>query len=454
MKYTFFRVACLCIFLLAFTGCTGGQTGPAPVENDISTDTGPVLLADSRAGLDALTGYHANVVNAFSGKQDGKEQSSRLEMVADMDRASDSLFVEQKQTGAGGQIRTLVRGKAGLAAYSRIGDETARCHVVWSEESQPPSVLPADVVPEVVSAEKAGEETVNGVSVLRYTLNTNSLGTDVETLQGSLWLAKTGGYVVKLDLTYSGGEKTFGKGRSGTQTISYELTKINANNGFALPAGCQPVLSGVPEMPGAKNVNRLPDTLRYTTDSTEEKVAAFYREQLAESVWLRGETHSTSGGDTVMLFSKVDEPLSLRVLMSQGKSGLDVSVAQIKPSTESQEPESASAVEPTISPEEKYSDIVLNPADFGVPEGVPVYPGAKWFSGYEGIRFEFSVTDPVEKVKEFYKTNLKKGGWTVMPGGGMDPNSPLMFQKNGINLIIQITSEEGGSRVALNYVES
>lgn len=440
MKLPRFWIVGLCMVLAASSGCAGPAT-------DSPADTGPMLLEDTRAGMDVLTGYHAHVVNEFSGTQDGKEQSSRLEMTADMDRSTDSLFVEQIQTAAGGQIRTMVEGKAGNAAYSRVGDPSARCHVSWSANSQPPATLPMDVVPAVVSAQEAGEEEVNGVAALRYTLNADSLGTDIENLQGSLWLAKTGRFVVRLDLTYSGGEETFGKGRSGKQTIAYNLTKINSNTGFTLPAGCEPVLAGVPEMPGAKNVTRLPDTLRYSIDSTPETVFKFYGEHLAPAGWRAGEAHTMTSGDTAALFTRTDSPESLRILLSKGNTGITVSIAKLKAVT------APSGDKPAVDADEESQPAdPLDPAEAGLPEGVTVYPGSADFTGYEGIRLEFNAPDDTDAVKEYYRSGLKKAGWTAMPGSESMADVPMMLQKDNLKLFIVVSKNEMGSRVEITWM--
>ncbi len=431
----------LIIFLSA--GC-GGRDSQPQIGETKPDNTAPALLADPRQGLDALDGYHASLVNEFTGTQDGKEQHSRMELTADADRAEEALFVQQSQTAGGNRIREMVTGRVGQAAYSRIGGQSARCHVTWGAEGRVPFLLPQDVLPAILTAEQTGEETVNAVKAIRYSLNTKSLGTDVENLEGDLWLAQPGGYVVKLYLTYSGGEKTFGKGRAGKQTVTYELTKINANSGFDWPAGCQPVLAGVPEMPGAVNVSRLPDTLRYNIDSSAEKVTAFYKEQLGLSAWRWGDMHTTSGGDSVILFTKVDEPVSLRLLMSGSESALDVSIARLKPAV----------MEDTVDDTgETFEGNPVDPDKAGLPEGVTIYPGAVDLTGVEGMRLVFNTPDAPEKVKDFYRSELKNGGWAVMPGSESTPEVPMMHKKDGVMLIILAGEGDNGARVEITWVK-
>ena len=440
MKLPRFWIVGICFVLMASSGC-------ASLKSDSPADTGPMLLENTRVGMDALTGYHAEVVNAFTGTQDGKEQSSRLEMTADMDRSTDLLFVEQVQTATGGQVRTMVKGKVGKAAYSRVGDPSSRCHVTWSADTQTLATLPMDVVPAVVSAQEAGEEDVNGVAALRYTLNADSLGTDIENLQGDLWLAKTGRFVVKLDLTYSGGEKTFGKGRSGKQSITYNLTNINNNSGFALPTGCEPVLAGVPEMPEAGNVTRLPDTLRYSVDSTPDAVIKFYEDQLTLAGWRAGEAHTMASGDTAALFTRTDSPESLRVLLSKSNTGLTVSIAKLKAVSAPSGDETTADAE-----EESQTADPLDPAKAGLPEGVTVYPGAADFTGYEGIHLAFKAPDDTNAVKEYYRSGLKKAGWMAMPGSESMADVPMMLKKGNLQLIIVVTKSEKGSRVEISWM--
>ncbi|NMB55093.1 MAG: hypothetical protein GYA15_10375 [Leptolinea sp.] len=461
MKTNFLYLELLGAFvLLMLSGCSTEKkdlTSPSIDNGKVETS---LLISNPRQGLDGLTDYQMSVVNEFTGEMDGREQHSRLEMTGYEIRKEKTEFVTLRQMSGEGKDQILQLGRVGNATYSRKGDEKSFCHVSWSStDINPPSIWPVDVIPAVLSAKKVGNETVSTIPSVHYSLDKNSLGNNAENIKGDLWLAESGGFVVKLNLTMTGGEKTFGKGRKGTQSLIYELTGINAGQKFMLPEGCLPVLTEIAAMPDASRMIRMPDFMRYVTASSVSDVFNFYKKELGALGWRSGSSHPMQRGGEIILFIDQNESKSYQITAMKENDGTIVSVSRVNPpvinqTTGQNETQPPLMAVPTIDEGERYSGVVPNPADFGVPERVPIYPGAKNFSGYEGIRFEFSVPDPVDKVKEFYKTNLKEEGWAAIPGVEFNPDMPMMFRKNGINLIIQISPEDGGARVALNYVES
>ncbi len=211
-------------------------------------------------------------------------------------------------------------GVVGDASYSRMGDGKARCKVSWNAGVKaPPAIWPVDLLPAIRSANKVAAETVGNVKTIHYTLTKDSLdGFEPESVSGDLWLAEGDGYVVKLDLAISGSDRTFGKGRNGTRKISYELSKINSNDGFTLPAGCQTVLMDIPMVPDATRISRTTDTIRYATNSSIDEILKFYKDELGSSGWKSGDAHPFAKGGQIILFFKPEITDSLQVAVSQG----------------------------------------------------------------------------------------------------------------------------------------
>jgi hypothetical protein len=445
------RSIILCFVVLISSACSGGAGGAVSPSGEKPAVAGSMLFSDQRQGLDGLASYHMQAINEFTGEMDGKPQNSRLELTGDVTRASQTEFVEIIQPASGGKNHVLLSGVVADASYSRIGDEKEPCKVVWDAETKaPPSLWPVDLLPAIQSAAKVGTETINTIQAVHYTLDNNSLGNPAaEKVTGDFWLAESGGYVVKFDLTMSGAEKNFGKGRSGTQKLTYELTRINANDDFVLPAGCQPVLMDIPVMPDATNLNRMPETIRYITVSDADSVMAFYKEKLTASGWKSGSAHPYGDNGQIVLFFKSGEPGSLQVAFTKGKNGFSVTVSKLKPSEKPQvtgNNEGGSPANTAGNP--------LDPAKAGLPEGVPIYPGATDFTGIEGMRLVFLTADAVVTVTDFYKTNLKKENWSIMPGSGSVPEAPLMFQKSGRYLFVKIgAGEGGGSKVEITTIK-
>lgn len=437
--------ACIGFCVMAFlASCNpAGSTAGQSAGNNPIVDS-PMLVTQPRQGLAGLARFQMSAVNEFNGTVNGKVRNTRLELQGDLDQKNNAGFVLRRETGSDGKIQEAVEGVFDGASYSRNEDGKATCHSSWDpEESRMPSLWPVDVLPGVNSGANKTAETINGVKASHYKLDAGSFGMDGKDVQGDVWIADSGGYVVKLTMTVKGGEAVFGKDREGTQTLTYELTGINSTDPVKLPEGCLPVLTNIPLMPDASNVYRVPDFLRYDTKSTGESVLEFYRKELAAKGWQGGDVHPNGSDGQILSFTHSVDPDGIHISVTKGTGVQMVSVSKVRAPLESEKSEAENNPAPQTIGEP------IEPAKAGLPADVPIYTGAKDFTGIEGRRLEFSVTDPVEKVKEFYSTVLKKAGWSLMAIPSATPESPQMFRKGSQVIVIQLTSLDKGTSVAI-----
>ena len=91
----------------------------------------------------------------------------------------------------------------------------------------------------------------------------------------------------------------------------------------------------------------------------------------------------------------------------------------------------------------------------GYPSDVPVYPGAKPGSAMSmpglGVFATFESDDPVEKIREHYRSELGKGGWSVTDsadGGGIDATKGTRSVQ-----VRARQNEQGRSEIAINASE-
>jgi hypothetical protein len=449
-KIQFLILIIAALALLGITGCLvfGGNSGNSSASD--SAVKGSALVSDPHAGLAELTSYQMRVVNEFTGKIDGNPQQSRMEIVGDEVRSTHGEFVTITQSRDSGDMETLVMGTLGDASYRRVGDNSAICNVSWNPEKKAaPAIWPVDLLPDIIKGTKAAEEDIDAVKTIHYTLTRDSLGkVNYEEVSGDLWLAEPGGYVVKLDITISGADKTFGKGSSGSYRLTYELSKINANEDFALPAGCRPVMMDIPVMVDAENIVRMPDVVRYKTTSNLNGVVAFYKEKLGADGWQAGDLHHSQSGYQILRFAKSGVDESLHISLSEEQVGVRVSVAKVKPGSGPQDSSKSNAG--NLTPEPPPS---MNPSEAGLPEDVQIYPGAANFTGVPGMQLVFTTNDPINKVVDFYKTSLVKGKWAQLPGTVNVPGASLMFKKGNNMLVIRVTEQGGGSQVEIMSVK-
>lgn len=438
------------IFVMLLNSC-GGNAGNAGSESASEPTLDPnILLSNPKIGLDSLKSYHMRFTQEFDGKADGQPVHTKVEHTMDVVRSAQTEFVTLQQIGTDGNVESFLTGVIGDASYRRTGDEKSICHIVWNQEVKAsPSNWPVEMVPAISSGEKTGEDEVNAVNTVHYKLNNDSLGVKYfESVSGDLWFSKEAGYVVKLELDLTGNENTFGKGRSGTKKLTYELTKINTNEDFIAPPGCLSVLDGVPIMADAEREYRLPGNLRYYTASSPEQVLAFYKEELTAQGWQMGNVHESSEKGQVLLFVKSETDERLHLGLTPEKDTTLVSVFVGKPSQGEQPPgvgETGKFATPT--------PIALDPDKAGLPDGVPIYPGAENFTGFPGIKLDFTTTDSGKQVLDFYKTSLVKDRWSPLPGSANVPGAPAMFRKGSIMLVIRATEKDGGSQVEIMMVK-
>jgi len=103
--------------------------------------------------------------------------------------------------------------------------------------------LPATAVPQ------PGKETINGVATQRYTFGKDDMAknrSELESVDGTIWVAVDGNYVVKYEATVSGTFSGLSAGGmdvldKGTIAMSYKVTDVNEDFSIDAPAGAQAI---------------------------------------------------------------------------------------------------------------------------------------------------------------------------------------------------------------------
>jgi hypothetical protein len=103
--------------------------------------------------------------------------------------------------------------------------------------------LPVTAVPQ------PGPETVNGVVTRRYTFGPDDLAgdsADYDAVEGTIWVAVEGNYVVKYEASFSGRHDNLTAGDitlldEGTISMRYELSDVNGDLSIEPPANAQSI---------------------------------------------------------------------------------------------------------------------------------------------------------------------------------------------------------------------
>lgn len=315
--------------VLALLGCSFvSNLVPAPSQGEPNSDpvqeisTAGWLLPDPAAGLGSLESYHQQLTVSFHGTLDGTayEWTNSYQHNVWNQAPASFLLLTTSETGVAPEERLM--GAVDQAHYARSGAD-APCQVSWGESVQGVEagglVEPASFLPPVEQAVDAGTETINDLTTHHYTIRTESSGANVE---GDLWLAEPGGYVVRYVLVVSGGE--------GEQHLEYELSQVNALGEVLYPEGCSAVLSDFPVMDGARNLHRLPESVDYTVSAETEAVSQFYQEKLVAQGWEFVNSHDKDSENVLLVFANKDQNQAASLLLSASDSGVWVS-AMLRP---------------------------------------------------------------------------------------------------------------------------
>jgi len=309
MKKPSSRPAVLIFLIVLLIGCKLGSEPIKSTEKPIpstSTSTskapGDFNLADTAIGLDSLHSYHQSLQITFEGIINGEQQQSKITLIREV--------VDDPLT----QLSWIEIGEQPVQFFGRIGSENyhqpspeVTCSTFPVKDTDPqqtPATYQLASLPPVLGAEFANEDEVNGVPAKHYTFDERAIGfTGQVTAQGEIWVASTGGYVLRYTLRLDAPDGVLGPDVKGVQAWHYELSEVNTGK-TSLPEICQPIQenAAVPMLDSAMVILQQPGYLVYQVTSGVDAAVAFYQQQ--------AETLGWSGG-TPFLFGEVTR-LTLR----------------------------------------------------------------------------------------------------------------------------------------------
>jgi hypothetical protein len=259
----------------------------APAAN-LTFGTGSFNLQPT-VGLADLSGYQATFSLDFKGKEGGQDSAwnEKLVLLASAKPAVRALTATFKGKAPAADYIVPWSATKGGMFYHVEADKACvgSVLVVDPDPNVPPPVWePASFLPAVIGAEELGAKKVNNVDAKGYKFDERALGVAGRAkATGEVWVAAMGGYVLKYDLTLTGGPEYFGEGGEGTLTWTYDATKAGQPAAITFPKDCPTGLVDAPMMEDAQDVQRLPGVTLYTTKSTTAQVAEFYQKKLTEA---------------------------------------------------------------------------------------------------------------------------------------------------------------------------
>ena len=415
------------------------ETSPTPSAPNSTPSgkagAGEAVLPNPSAGLAELKAYYAIIRVDATGKLDGQPFERHTQIA--ITRASNGDFDSQTQlAGSGPSARLLALD----GAFYRWSGEKPACEGSVDPPAEDELIEPAGLMLPVGSASRVGVETVGEVSSVHYRFDQTGL-THFKAngpITGDLWIAESGGYVVKYILQAGAPPTAPATGLDVAQTYTYELPPGGAAPG--LPEGCSRVPVDLPVISGAQNVARGAGLVTYTTGSTPRAVFDFYTQKLPGLGW-KSEISVPEGEIKLpyfIQFSRDQLRLTLNLSANEDNS-LGVELAQVDLSAlpEAPPPEASPTPAGTPTPEP-----TANPAESGLPSGVPLYPGATGLFKTSGAVM-FTSPDPMKDVAAFYKEQLTTNGWTNLDEVSIPDGTNQTWQKGDTLIMVTIMEKDG-----------
>lgn len=290
------------------------------VQRDVVYGSGAFNLPNTKAGLSDLSSYKATLTLTFDGTRNGMTEKWSKTWVL---LATKKPFARQLTMDTSGDTtnteHVFIAELDGMD-YEKIGDAHCTASPIPQGNSLSGVLEPAGLLNFVIGADEAGNETIEDISTNHYTFNQLALGQqELTESKGELWVATTGGYIVKYLLTSKGDARFFGKGIEGSINYHYELTDDNQPVQIALPEDCPLGLVDAPLLPDASNILNIGGVLQYDTPSSVADAAAFYQEKIPEMSWEPQGNPAIEESAALLTYTRAERLLTI-VILSAGSS--------------------------------------------------------------------------------------------------------------------------------------
>jgi len=287
-----------------------GDEGEAEEEEEIS-------LSSVSSGLQSLDSYRSHFKMTFEGTTEGEAESWVYEMDVETvrDPLAQRVVIQGGYAGEGfesvqiGDKRYVVLGEG--QCISSSADEGDAVDMEVFE--------PDDAFGGLEGARRVRpDEQVNGIPCRHYTFDETSIAWGGFThVEGEMWVAKDGEYVVKY-IMQADGKNPITQDEEGHVGWEYEVRDVNIPITIEAPDGCSGAEGEFPVMPDATDMTTMGGMLTYSSGSSLEEVQAFYQEQMAADGWSEAEDSFISSDTAMLSFTKEGRTATI-TLSSEGE---------------------------------------------------------------------------------------------------------------------------------------
>jgi hypothetical protein len=302
------------------------QPTKAPEPTAVPTAEEEAFSLGSRdAGLDQLKSYRATWKAQWTSTDQGKTESGTWDWTEEFtsEPKARHFLWRAADSQDSSKVNLFETWQIGDVTFIKSSDD-AECVSFSSEDAAKnmEGMFNPTTLGSVNDAKYAGRDTVNGIATKRYTYASKlGLTGNAAEVNGEMWVATDGGYVVKDSVKWKGGGGLFGLGgdANGEGTWTWELSDVNQVAEIKPPAECKlPETLDLPMMPDASEKSQFGQMVSYKTASKVADVVAFYKEKLEAAGWtLEGEP-TEMGEGFILNYTKDSKTLSVMISASDG----------------------------------------------------------------------------------------------------------------------------------------
>ncbi|GAB4268340.1 MAG: hypothetical protein Kow0080_11170 [Candidatus Promineifilaceae bacterium] len=182
---------------------------------------------------------------------------------------------------------------------------------------------PDNFLSQIENADYVGKTTVNGIAVKQYHFDETHMKidavNDVDQLEGDVYIAQDGGYLVRLVMQGTGNVADVldtSVNTIGEIVVELNLTEVNEPVTVEIPEACTG--SGAdaeyPILENATELATMSGLVSYQTETAVADVIAFYDEQMANDGWTKNNDESFQMEDTaILVYTKDDQTVNITI---------------------------------------------------------------------------------------------------------------------------------------------
>lgn len=180
------------------------------------------------------------------------------------------------------------------------------------------------------------DQRVNGVPSYRFSLDGSNVAAGEleveERIQGTIYIARQGGYLVRLELSGTGTSEMLSGAPELPGQISYSLDYFDLNQSIQVTPleGCDqtPTEVNYPVTEDAYELFSIFGTISYKTDLPLEEVVQFYKDEMAAAGWTLSEEFSV-GPFAALNFSGESGTVQVTLALDEDTQTVEVGIIEI-----------------------------------------------------------------------------------------------------------------------------